>query len=145
MTVRRQPIIWTNDGLVYWRIYASLGLNELSLPNGQMLECHIHMLHYPRCIFNLWQPTHAVVKSGLDTCLTSWVPLSVTDILSRRYLTPNHGNVGGGWKKSGVIRPKSAANVSLAAEPHPKPDPQLATGIPHPIQCVGKVLAWQLK
>ena len=27
---RRQVIIWTNDGLVNWRIYASLGLNELS-------------------------------------------------------------------------------------------------------------------
>ena len=26
---RRQAIIWTNNGLVYWRIYASLGLNEL--------------------------------------------------------------------------------------------------------------------
>ena len=27
---RRQAIIWTIDGLVYWRIYASLGLNELT-------------------------------------------------------------------------------------------------------------------
>ena len=27
---RRQSIIWTNDGLVYWRIYASLGLNDLT-------------------------------------------------------------------------------------------------------------------
>ena len=27
---RRQAIIWTNDGLVWWCIYASLGLNELS-------------------------------------------------------------------------------------------------------------------
>ena len=27
---RRQAIIWTNDGQVWWRIYASLGLNELS-------------------------------------------------------------------------------------------------------------------
>ena len=26
---RRQAIIWTNDGLVYWCIYASLNLNEL--------------------------------------------------------------------------------------------------------------------
>ena len=26
---RQQPIIWINDGLVFWRIYASLGLNEL--------------------------------------------------------------------------------------------------------------------
>ena len=27
---RRQAIVCTNDGLVYWRIYATLGLNELS-------------------------------------------------------------------------------------------------------------------
>ena len=27
----RQAIIWTNDGLVYWRIYASLGFNELTV------------------------------------------------------------------------------------------------------------------
>ena len=27
---RRQAIIWTRGGLVYWRIYASLGLNELT-------------------------------------------------------------------------------------------------------------------
>ena len=26
---RRQAIIWTNDDPVKWRIYASLGLNEL--------------------------------------------------------------------------------------------------------------------
>ena len=28
----RQAIIWTNDGLVYWHKYASLGLSELN-PN----------------------------------------------------------------------------------------------------------------
>ena len=27
--IRQQAIIWTNDGLVYWHIYASLDLNEL--------------------------------------------------------------------------------------------------------------------
>ena len=26
---RQQAIMWTNVGLVHWRIYASLGLNEL--------------------------------------------------------------------------------------------------------------------
>ena len=29
---RRQAIIWINDDLVYWRIYASLGLNEFTGP-----------------------------------------------------------------------------------------------------------------
>ena len=32
---RRQAIIWTNDGWVYWRTYASLGLNELRKPGHQ--------------------------------------------------------------------------------------------------------------
>ena len=27
--VQRQAIIWSNVGMLYWRIYASLGLNEL--------------------------------------------------------------------------------------------------------------------
>ena len=30
MADRRQTIIWIKGGLVYWRIDASLGLNELS-------------------------------------------------------------------------------------------------------------------
>ena len=29
--IRRQCIIWTNDGLVHWRIYASLDLDEFTL------------------------------------------------------------------------------------------------------------------
>ena len=28
---RRQAIIWTNDGMFYWRICASPGLNELKI------------------------------------------------------------------------------------------------------------------
>ena len=31
----RQAIIWTNDGLAYWRMYASLGLIELTDPNAR--------------------------------------------------------------------------------------------------------------
>ena len=26
--IRRQAIIWTDDGIIYWPIYASLGLND---------------------------------------------------------------------------------------------------------------------
>ena len=34
---RRQAIIWTNGGIIHWRIYPSLGLNELTLwPLGDM-------------------------------------------------------------------------------------------------------------
>ena len=28
--IRQQAIIWANDSLAYWRIYASLGLNDLA-------------------------------------------------------------------------------------------------------------------
>ena len=31
LPIRRQTIIWTNDGLVYWSIYASLCLDDLTL------------------------------------------------------------------------------------------------------------------
>ena len=34
---RRQAIIWTNGGLVYWRIYASLVLNVL-ITNDDEIE-----------------------------------------------------------------------------------------------------------
>ena len=37
--VRRQAIIWTNDGLVHWRIYASLGLNELIAKWQSIVQC----------------------------------------------------------------------------------------------------------
>ena len=42
---RRQAIIWTNDGQVYWRIYASLCLNEL---NEKYWLDQIIILHMPR-------------------------------------------------------------------------------------------------
>ena len=29
MSIRQQAIIWANDGLAYWCMYASLGLNQL--------------------------------------------------------------------------------------------------------------------
>ena len=42
-STRRQAIIWTNDGLVYWCICASLSLNELTKPNMILSErCHNH-------------------------------------------------------------------------------------------------------
>ena len=37
---RRQVIIWTDDGLVYWCIYASLGLNEFT----QWLVRHLEVI-----------------------------------------------------------------------------------------------------
>ena len=39
---RRQAIIWNNDGLAYWRIYASLGIDELTLINEYVHEPFSH-------------------------------------------------------------------------------------------------------
>ena len=33
-----QAIIWINDGLVSWRIYASRGLNELNIVQGYFIQ-----------------------------------------------------------------------------------------------------------
>ena len=41
--IRRQTIIWTNDGLVCWRIYASLSLNVLK--GNTYTYIHIHMFN----------------------------------------------------------------------------------------------------
>ena len=47
---RRQAIIWTNGGLVYWHIYASLSLNDLNTLRSRQI-----CLHFPdhifKCIF----------------------------------------------------------------------------------------------
>ena len=37
---RRQTIIWNNDGSVYWRMYASLGFNDL-ISFGDKLHFHL--------------------------------------------------------------------------------------------------------
>ena len=46
---RRQAIIWSNDGLVYWRIYASLGLNgteqNVRYCNNDIFKCHFLRKH----------------------------------------------------------------------------------------------------
>ena len=37
--IRRQSIFWTSDDLVYWRAYASLGLNALNGLSTVHPEC----------------------------------------------------------------------------------------------------------
>ena len=60
---RRQAIIWTDDGIVYWRIYASLSLNDLT--------------HWSLGDFNLtW------VDGGLSIShkiALRWMPLDLSD------------------------------------------------------------------
>ena len=47
----RQVFIWTNVGLVYWRIYASLGLNELMLSNLSISLYDIHLKEWHQIQF----------------------------------------------------------------------------------------------
>ena len=47
---RRQAAIWSNDGLASWRIYASLGLDELTDDSeGQSM---VHITKVYRCVFS---------------------------------------------------------------------------------------------
>ena len=46
--IRRQAIIWINDGQVCWRIYASLGLNEL------ICNTRGHVVHLCRHLLTHW-------------------------------------------------------------------------------------------
>ena len=46
-SIKQQAIIWTNDGLFYWGIYASLGLNELT-PHRQSAEHSLATLWTPK-------------------------------------------------------------------------------------------------
>ena len=41
--IRRHTFIWTNEGLVYWRIHTSLGLNEL-MSRSSMIPCEIRIV-----------------------------------------------------------------------------------------------------
>ena len=60
---RRQAIIWTNDDLDYWRIYASLGFNELNgVYHGSLVQGTNFLIVYSQeneddsCLFDriLW-------------------------------------------------------------------------------------------
>ena len=42
--IRRQAIIWYNDGLGFWRIYASLGFNECFSLIKPPLQLYISLL-----------------------------------------------------------------------------------------------------
>ena len=47
VTNKRQTIIWTNAGPIYWRIYAALGGNEL--------------MHWMDCSFTLSHQNHVLL------------------------------------------------------------------------------------
>ena len=41
-----QAIIWTNDHIVYWHIYASLGRNEFRIWIASLCFIHILVIYY---------------------------------------------------------------------------------------------------
>ena len=42
----REAIIWTNDGPIYWHIYASLGLSELNKQGSREVKKPLFSLLY---------------------------------------------------------------------------------------------------
>ena len=67
---RRQAIIWTNDGLGYRRIYASLGLNELMKINEWVLA----ESYWLKCILEATRTWH-YVQWGHDFMCDLWPDL----------------------------------------------------------------------
>ena len=100
-----KPFIWTNDGLVYWRISASLGLNELwikkigkplfthsytrsTLYCGLVWLCNSHLSHIPQGNLTdfetiLWLARKAITKTARHRHddVIKWKHFRVTGLL----------------------------------------------------------------
>ena len=68
--VRRQAIIWTNDGLVYWRIYSSLGLNELMTPYTIIYSVLFTCLAYNLVLCLQWSSILCILF--FVECILAW-------------------------------------------------------------------------
>ena len=67
-----QAIIWTNDGLVYWCIYASLGHNVLT--SGVIFTWHFRIsfvFSYRKNLLNIVQ-SFSVLYFGISCSLRFW-------------------------------------------------------------------------
>ena len=80
MSIRRQAIIWTNDNLAYWRIYASLGNVSIFRQQNYHFEnavCKMAaILSRPQCVTsvvdrNKWNLS-ASVESSVHSCSRLW-------------------------------------------------------------------------
>ena len=67
---RRKAIISTNAGLFHWRIYASLGLNELKFPMANHWRRTVYKINHFVCAPSQWETTLQcnVVSHWLDAC-----------------------------------------------------------------------------
>ena len=93
--IGRQATIWTNDGLIYWHIYASLSLNDLN----------IQITNYPEWISNytphinwgIWFRihTHKLIGVGQSGALISVIKTYVQNTNSKCFhqdgIIPRHG------------------------------------------------------
>ena len=91
---RRWDIIWTNDGIVYWHIYASLGLSELKVNTCIFLihkfsfiyHCVQYKLkyilsqrtHLYMCIFDMLCFTHCNDKTCTKHLCIHFAPFHLT-------------------------------------------------------------------
>ena len=92
---RRQAIIWTSDGLVYWHIYASLGINELTVVVLNYLWWKINFFS-TRFLNNniIWygtgcwkSPFTPQVMGKITVILEIWFPNTCLCLLARATLT----------------------------------------------------------
>ena len=74
---RRQAIIWTNDGPVYWRIYASLGLNKLKWP------LYSYKKHEQETSMK-WNPSLSTAPGGDKSCRAT-MPAALDKFLLKEY------------------------------------------------------------
>ena len=65
---RRQAVIWTNDGSLYRRMYASLGLNELNITAS---ECRDILWYTWQLLSEKWNQLHYLVAHIHD--IDRWV------------------------------------------------------------------------
>ena len=61
----RQAIIWTNDSLGLWRIYASLGLSDGRL-TSHTAECRYNTIQYYMILLTSFQELSQNVNYTLD-------------------------------------------------------------------------------
>ena len=68
----QQAIIWTNDGLVYWRIYTSLRLNELTTCyKNKLLCCRVRCDTLSIVYFGVDRMMNYLTRSDVQLCIVS--------------------------------------------------------------------------
>ena len=107
----RQAIIWSNDGLVYWRKYASLGLNEIIFMwrhcNGKWNLMHAHPY-----TFTHTPGLRKFVFMAVGWCLTG-VNSSIFSDSSRCFIIAEWGNDSLNLKQ-GIYFKDTACKMPLA-------------------------------